>query len=292
MLFFAAVAGLCIHSFLQNSANFEIPAPYEHFFTLPQSENPTRLDLNTATAAQLAKIPGISRPLAERIVEYRKENGGFSSLSELLEIEGMHDSLFATLGDYLYLTPRESETVPTTTQISTQGSTEVTSTITQAPTQLLLDLNRADVTELCLLPDIGIATAEAIVEYRSSIGGFRNRSQLLAVKGIGEATLSRIMEHLYIENEQPMQEETTAATDPQEIPVININTATAEQLLLLPNCTQELAENVIYLREHIHGFVNILEVLYTEGITDAIYISWEPYLAVDDEGNTRINKEN
>ncbi len=294
VLYAVLTAGICTYGYLRYSGSFEAIVPYEHTFSLAASDETVWLDLNTATAAQLARIPGVSKGLAEEITGYRKEIGGFSSLSQLREIEGVPDALFSTFGDYLYLTPAETETASTAaTQPQSPSDTEP---IASATEPVFLDLNTASAEELCRIPGIGKTTAAAITEYRSRIGSFTNRRQLLAVRGIGETTLSGIMDYLYIENEQPMQgettaaEETTTATDPPEIPVININTATAEELLVLPHCTTELAENVIYLREHIHGFVNILEVLYTEGITNEIYVSWEPYLAVDDEGNTRINK--
>lgn len=291
-LFGMVIAGICVYSFLRYNASFEAIVPYEHGFSLSEPDESIWLDANTATAAQLTKIPGISKPLAEKITEYRKEIGGFSSLSELRDVPDIPDALFSTLGNYLYLTPAEgTETPAPPTEQSSASSTEATVSATEAATELLLDLNTASVEELCLLPEIGESVAAEIVEYRRKIGKFVNRRQLLAVKGIGEITFSRISEHLYIDGEQPfLQEETCAATDPPEIPMININTATVQQLLILPNCTEELAENVIYLREHIHGFVNILEVLYTEGITDEIYTSWEPYLAVDDKGSTQLKK--
>lgn len=282
-LYGTAITGICAYSFLTYSDSFETPIPHEHGFVLSEPEESLQLELNAATAAQLAKIPGVSRPLAEKITEYRREIGGFTSLSQLREVPGMPQALFITLGNYLFLTPVE-------TSEPSEPVTETAISATELPTELLLDLNTATIEELCLLPGIGESMAAKIVEFRRKVGKFVNRRQLLSVNGIGEATLSRISGHLYIENEQPIQEETTAATDPPEIPIININTATAEQLLILPHCTEELAENVIYLREHIHGFVNILEVFYTEGITAEIYTAWEPYLAVDDEGNTKIKK--
>lgn len=48
-----------------------------------------RLDLNSATAAQLTELPGIGEALAERIVAYRDENGPFSSVDELTNVSGI-----------------------------------------------------------------------------------------------------------------------------------------------------------------------------------------------------------
>jgi competence protein ComEA len=57
--------------------------------------------LGTATLEQLDAIDGIGPTLAERIVEYRTENGGFGSMSELQEVEGIGEKRFETLREAL-----------------------------------------------------------------------------------------------------------------------------------------------------------------------------------------------
>jgi competence protein ComEA len=57
--------------------------------------------LGTATMDQLDEIDGIGPTLAERIIEYRTENGGFGSLSELQEVEGIGEKRFETLREAL-----------------------------------------------------------------------------------------------------------------------------------------------------------------------------------------------
>jgi competence protein ComEA len=57
--------------------------------------------LGTATAEQLDEIDGIGPTLAERIVEYRAENGGFGTMEELQEVEGIGEKRFETLREAL-----------------------------------------------------------------------------------------------------------------------------------------------------------------------------------------------
>jgi competence protein ComEA len=57
--------------------------------------------LGTATLEQLDEIDGIGPTLAERIIEYRTENGGFGSLSELQEVDGIGEKRFETLREAL-----------------------------------------------------------------------------------------------------------------------------------------------------------------------------------------------
>jgi competence protein ComEA len=57
------------------------------------------LDLNSATAEQLDGLPGIGPVLAERIVDWRTDNGAFSSVDQLDEVSGIGPSLLADLAD-------------------------------------------------------------------------------------------------------------------------------------------------------------------------------------------------
>jgi competence protein ComEA len=57
--------------------------------------------LGSATVEQLDEIDGIGPTLAERIVEYRTENGGFGSLDELQDVDGIGEKRFETLRESL-----------------------------------------------------------------------------------------------------------------------------------------------------------------------------------------------
>jgi competence protein ComEA len=60
-----------------------------------------KLSLGTATVDQLDEIDGIGPTLAERIVQHRTENGGFSSLEELRDVDGIGEKRFETLREAL-----------------------------------------------------------------------------------------------------------------------------------------------------------------------------------------------
>lgn len=52
-------------------------------------ESKPRVDLNAAGPKKLEELPGVGPVLAERIVQYREEKGGFSSVDELTEVGGI-----------------------------------------------------------------------------------------------------------------------------------------------------------------------------------------------------------
>ena len=63
----------------------------------PGSAGVPKLSLGVATVEQLDQLDGIGPTLAQRIVEYRTAHGGFRSLGELREVEGIGEKRFATL---------------------------------------------------------------------------------------------------------------------------------------------------------------------------------------------------
>jgi len=67
------------------------------------AEEETKLNLNAATVEQLAKIPGLNKDLAKKIIELREENGGFIDMEELLDIQGIDNKLLRQLKQHLYI---------------------------------------------------------------------------------------------------------------------------------------------------------------------------------------------
>ncbi len=55
------------------------------------------ISLATATQEQLEELDGIGPTLAERIIELRDESGGFRSIDQLQEVEGIGEKRFAAL---------------------------------------------------------------------------------------------------------------------------------------------------------------------------------------------------
>ena len=60
-----------------------------------------RIDLNTASVAELETLPGIGPGLAQRIWDYREQIGGFMEVEELLDVRGIGPKIYGSLEEWV-----------------------------------------------------------------------------------------------------------------------------------------------------------------------------------------------
>ena len=61
------------------------------------------VNINTATIEEFMEVPLITKELAERVVEYREENGDFQVIEELLQVDGFNRKLLRKIKGFLLL---------------------------------------------------------------------------------------------------------------------------------------------------------------------------------------------
>lgn len=59
------------------------------------------VNINTADAAQLSYLPGVGVKAAQRIIDYRTEQGPFKKTTDLMQVKGFGDKTFERLSPYL-----------------------------------------------------------------------------------------------------------------------------------------------------------------------------------------------
>lgn len=58
-----------------------------------------KINLNKATQTELETLPGIGPSTAEKIIEYRKENGNFKNIEDIMNVNGIGESKYNKIKD-------------------------------------------------------------------------------------------------------------------------------------------------------------------------------------------------
>ncbi|MDE6780613.1 MAG: helix-hairpin-helix domain-containing protein [Ruminococcus sp.] len=175
-----------------------------------------------------------------------------------------------------------AETEVSSFSTNTEPVTASTEPVTTVYEEIYVDINTADIGSLMKINGIGEVTAAEIISYREQNGGFRNVEEIMNIYGIGEATFEHICSYIYVENpvydveediieEFPEPENVSEPETQSEITLenaapININTADLETLLLLPYVNEQIAQDIITLREKLNGYSHVYELLYIENL--------------------------
>ena len=59
----------------------------------------TKVNINTANKEKLETLPGIGETTAQKIIEYREQNGKFKTIENLKNVSGIGDAKFNSLKD-------------------------------------------------------------------------------------------------------------------------------------------------------------------------------------------------
>jgi len=62
-----------------------------------------KVNINTATEAQIAMLPGLGQKLASEVINYRTSNGNFKMLEDIKKVSGVGDKKFEKIRNLIIL---------------------------------------------------------------------------------------------------------------------------------------------------------------------------------------------
>lgn len=215
-----ALLGLALNQFAPDALQAaDTPSTQVELSDSLKADQPIQIDIRTASKEELMLLPGIGEKRAQDILDYRAKTP-FTSVAELINVSGIGPKTLNKLlpsllsfGDSLLLadvlgnlsldkgsgllTPGISSLVESPAKPASRKRSGSSSTPKSQLTNIV-NLNSADVAELCTLPGIGEVKAKAVIAYRQENGPFASVDEITKVKGIGPKTLAKIRNRLSI----------------------------------------------------------------------------------------------
>lgn len=128
---------------------------------------------------------------------------------------------------------------------------------------------------------------KTILNYISKGGRFRQAEDIRKIYGLSEYEAGRLMPFVRIQRvDRPSLKYKEEQPDTQKL--IELNSATGEDLEALPGIGQVLSKRILGFREKLGGFYSVKQLGETYGLADSIFQKVRPYLRCDSTQVKRI----
>ena len=136
-----------------------------------------------------------------------------------------------------------------------------------------------------------------ILNYRNKGGKFRTAEDIRKIWGLKKEDADRLIPFVQIQSTTDNYNNYTnnynysknKSSQKKITTPIDINIATAEELMQLPGMNHSLPFRIINYREKLGSFVNLQQIKTAYGMTDSIYQLINPYLKIDLNTIKKIN---
>ena len=149
-----------------------------------------RLNINTATEEELMTLPGVSRTVAQNIVEYRDCIGGFKKVEDLALVSGIGATKLEVIKLEICVFSRTS---------SSQHSPSSLRKDLDHQSYTGININTATPAQLMSIRGMTEKIVKNIVAYRTEHGPFKSIEDLVRVRYINSSLLDKIRFQVYVE---------------------------------------------------------------------------------------------
>ena len=155
-----------------------------------KTELPSKpININTATAQELAQLPGIGPSTAQKIVEYRQQIGKFTSIEQLLDVPRVGTLTLQRITPYITLGGEEKPS-PVSPPAVVQSE--------KIEEKQKFNLNTITEEELVSL-GFSSTAAKNVIRYRIKVGKFISVDELYKIPYVDHSVVDKVKEKLYVE---------------------------------------------------------------------------------------------
>lgn len=140
----------------------------------------------------------------------------------------------------------------------------------------MIELNKADTTQLQWIKGIGAVYARRIIAYRNSLGGYYCVEQLKEVKGIDDEKYTILAQHFTV--------------DTTYIQPIKVNTASVDRLEAHPYIDFYTAKAIYEARRNAFQLKEISQLNGLDGMTEEKIEQLRPYLSFEQRTKKKQQK--
>jgi len=196
------------------------------------------------------------------IHNYESKGGKFRKKNDLKRIYGISDDTYNLFEPYILLPEKLPDNSNDWKEDRYRSYEE--GKMEYKETELAIQLNSADTTELKKIRGIGSVYSKRIIKYRDLLGGFYYIEQLNEVYGLKPELVESISKYFVV--------------DVSTIRKINVNTAKADELRKHPYIKWNVANSIVNYREKHGQYQSLEDIMKSNLVNDELYAKIAPYL--------------
>lgn len=233
----------------------------DYFYTPSEKKQLFDFDPNTADSTQLLQL-GLTRWQVKNIYKYRAKGGRYRKPEDFAKLYGLTLELFEQLKPHIKIKP-ERMAAEVYGNTNTPHPAAHTNQYYQPKLREgeHIDVNKADTTQLKMIPGIGSYYASKIVKQRQRLGGFATISQIGQIEGIPPSSLPYM----------------TLGDTPQ-LTKLHINTMSEKELAAHPYLRYTQAKDIVRVRRIKGTYKTIDDLRRVPTLTPEDITNLSPYI--------------